>query len=203
MANTPITAASSSTPISGSAPYCSGTQFVTLFFDARTAADLLSDTGTPIGWNAATATVDPVTVAANATLASLLQAASGKFEAALQVGGRYTPGDLILLTTGGMATGNMAYLIAEVVAGITIPMLYRRRPTMDMPKLEIVEESKEFLAALADGHAVLGILENMTAGVTDDPVEQLADVQWRNMTTYQARRLFGSRTKWRNTPETN
>lgn len=198
----PVTTASGSTAVSAAASYCTATLLFT-FFDVRIIADLLSDTGTPIGVIADTdpIQVDPVVVAANTDLAKMLKAASGKLESAVLIGGRYTPGDLILLTGADparaeMADANQAYLIAEIVAGIVIPMLYRRRPNITMPKLDIVEDSKEYLAALANGMAVLGLQQSIDAGRAEEQIETVVDVARRNEASWQARRAFGRRAKW-------
>ncbi len=197
----PITAASNNTPITGATTYCTGTQFM-LWFDLRSLADYLSDTTTPIGAILGTdpLQIDKVVVAADPTLGSILQAASGMLEMALLKGDRYTPGDLILLTTGPMATSNAALTIARVVAGIAAPDVIRRRPDLQAPKLAIIEESQEFLKALADGDKILPIQEAADAGRMENQTETLADVESRFMPSFEARRLFGTRNKWRDTP---
>src|SRR5271167_19782 len=104
----PITVASGSTPVTGAASYCTPTQMFQCF-DIRTIADLCSDTGTPVGAIANTdpVQIDPTILAVNPVFLFIMGAASGKLESAIQVGGRYTPGDLILLTTGPMVGSNM------------------------------------------------------------------------------------------------
>jgi len=194
----PITAPSLLTPVTGAASYCTPLQLF-ICSDVRTVAQLLSDTDTPIGFIPATNSIDKTVVANDPTLALLLQAASGKLEGAVTKGNMYSPGDLILLTTGSFATANSAMWIAQIVAGITIASLYRRRPDVMMPKIPMVEESEAILDALADGSKILPLQETMDAGRMNNQIEQLADVQQRFMPSYENRRVLGRRNKWRDT----
>ena len=163
---------------SGLATYCSASEFLKRY-DTRTVAQLLSDTG-----------IDIANVSTDTTLAAILQEASGKLEAAAQVGERYKPVDLAALAS--TSTNAQAFL-AGIVSDIAITILYRRRPDVTMPRLLQVEESERMLEALANGVRIFGFTETMEVGHMEDYKEQPFDVEARNLQTYQARHWFGRR----------
>ena len=166
-----------STPISGSASYCSGAQFL-VRFDVRTVAECLSDNDVPL---------DESSVATNTKLVSLLKGSSGKLEAAALLGGKYTPTDLAALT------GNMAEWIADIVADLAAPKVLGRR-FIEFPDFaERLKEAEGVLSALAEGRLIFGLQEVIDAGVMDDTIESADVVEERNMITLQAGRYFGRR----------
>lgn len=174
---------------SGLSSYCSVVQFLKRY-DARTVGDLVSDDGTR---------VTPSGLSSNAVLLALLQEASAKVEAAAVVGNRYSPADLAEFanpTTVGntaMAGSNMSEFLAGIVAHLTMPLLYRRRPDATLPMMPQLEEAERLLNALADGVKIFGFQETMDAGIMDDEIETPTDVEARQLVTYTARRLFGTR----------
>lgn len=166
-----------STPVSGSSPYCSATQFLNRY-DVRTVAECLSDTDTPL---------DVSAVPTDTKLAALLKGSSGKLEAAALLGGKYTPADLASLT------GNMSEWIADIVADLTAPKVLGRR-FMEFPEYaERLKEANGVLQALSEGRLIFGLQEVIDAGLIDDEVESASTVEARRMITFQASRYFGTR----------
>ena len=84
------------------------------FTHEQTVKDLLSNDGADV--------VDP---ADDPGLATLMQAASGRLEAACGVSALYSPSDLAVLVA---ANGNTAALIKEIVCSLTLLSLVRRQP---------------------------------------------------------------------------
>lgn len=163
------------TPLSSATSYCTGAQFL-MFYDPTAVAMLLSDDGTPVA--------DPEN---DPTLAEFLQSASGKVEAACLVGGKYAPEDLAALT------GNMAGFLAQLVADLAWGPLYRRRPNFTPAEIPSEKEANQLLNALGAGTKIFGFVETVDAGVLELDEETTADVEERNMVTFQAQRYFGRR----------
>ena len=165
------------TSVSGLTAYCTGSQFVS-FYDARTTAQLLSDTDIPIALTL---------VASNTTLANLLQTASGELESIALMGGRYLTADLQALT------GNAALFLAWLVAALTVPLLKQRRPELPADDFPQMKKAEAFLAALEEGKAIFPTAEAQTAGTMEDQIEVAQDVENRALVTWRAERLFGRR----------
>lgn len=168
------------TLVSGTTPYCSGSQFLDRF-DVRTVAELLPDTN---------ASMDTAQVAASPRLNAMLAGSSGKFEAACIRGGKYTIEDLQILTAAG---SNVREFIADIVAELTAPKILGRR-FMEFPDYrERLKEVNDIIVAIASGEQIFGLQEVIDAGRLDSQVESAADVIARNMVTMQAHRYFGIR----------
>lgn len=172
----------SSTLVSGTLPYCSGLQFLDRY-DVRTVAQCLPDTN---------ADMDLLQVAASPRLKKLLMGSSGKFEAAVLKGGKYTLADLALLTAC-----NMGEWIADIVADLTAPKVLGRRFMEFADADERLKEAKDVLTELAEGNLIFGLQETIDAGHIDDHVETPAEVEQRNMITFQADRYLGTRSNRR------
>lgn len=178
MSKRTVSAANSTKTIFSGDAYCTGAQFVQRY-DARSLAQILSDTG-----------IDIETVTSDLKLAAILKEASGKVEAAACLGEAYTADDLTALAAD---TSNMAEMLHGLVATLAIQIIYRRRPDFTLPYVQEVQEAERFLSALAVGQKIFGFLDNMEAGHLDHNVETPQDVENRNLWTYQARRFFGTR----------
>lgn len=167
------------TPLSGDDPYCSGADFL-LWYDIRTVKECLSDDdlATPISDGA---------VPTNPKLVAILQGASGKLEAAVMMGGKYTPTDLATLT------GNSLSWMKSIVADLAAPKVLGRRFTEFPDFQKRLEEAEGVLVALSKGELIFGLQENVDAGILDSYVETPTDVEEREMITYQARQYFGRR----------
>src|SRR5262252_940921 len=100
------------TNISGPVAYCTPQQMVNRY-DVRTIGQYLSDDGVKL---------TPDEVKASPILEELLMEASGELEGALLRGGRYTPADL------GALTGNGLEMLAGLVAGYCMFLVWDRRP---------------------------------------------------------------------------
>src|SRR5215475_11301986 len=168
--------------VSNLTPYLSPADFLK-FADVRIIGDLCSDTGTRV--TASALLTDP-------NLNAALQAASGRLEAACLKSSRYTPADLLVLSTS-----NSGYLLREIIAGITKGILYRRRPERKLPPPPEYEEATKYLDELGGGAAIFGLQGVMDAGVISHEVERPDEVEARNMTTRQAEHYFGRRSnRW-------
>lgn len=175
-----------STLVSGTSPWCSGAQFLQRY-DVRTVAECLSDTDIPL---------DYALVATDAKLLALLRGSSGKFEAAVLKGGKYT---LTFLTTLTATTNNMRDWVADIIADLTAPKVLGRR-FMEFPDYkERLKEASDVLAELASGETILGEQDAIAAGTLDSEIETPADVEARNLVTLQSSRYFGTRAN-RNLP---
>ncbi len=168
-----------STPLSGLSPYCSPAQLI-LLKDARTViGDWCSDNDTRIpqgSW------------ATNPTMLLLLQQASGMVESAVAVGAMYkVPDDLVALT------GNSATMLAGLVADLFTFLAWSRRPNRGTDLPIEAKLAFEMLDKLRDGHAVLGILENMNAGTPSLSADTPEIIEERRGAVTIARRLWGRR----------
>jgi len=167
--------------------YCTGTQF-TVKCDWRTFAELASDTDVPLASSAA--------LAASPVLLFALQEAAGDIEAAVTIGQRYDPTDLVLLITpdGSGKISNSGVKLIAMNAGIAVVKMFQRRGKGVPEDLkELVEESLNTLAALEEGTAIFAFRETQEAGVLQTYEETPVDVANRNLPSYIARPLFGQR----------
>lgn len=144
--------------------------------------------GTPTAYVANSATWHQ-----NLVLADLLREASGMVEMACLRGERYSPADLAGLT------GNAAESLAGLVAGITLWLLWERRPTrlatMQLPLR--AQMAMDQLAHLEAGDRIFGILEVASAGVASQPEFMTPnDLEYRNFTSVISKRYFGSRSQF-------
>ena len=111
-------------------------------FDARSIAQLASDTGTAIA-------ITQFSTDVNVTAA--LDSAEGEILSALLVGGRYTADDLTALTGS-----HQAYL-KDLICRVAMLLLLRRRPKVDAKLYEQLNKFWETnLKALQDGKAIFG-----------------------------------------------
>ncbi len=164
------------TPVSSDDPYCTGAVLVQLY-DWRVLSQLLSDTDAPLATSGTVATA----------ALPFLKAASGKVEMAAFTGGRYTAADLAALT------GNMQAKLQRLVADIAVEEIYRRRGTQQVEPLPQFEEAGEVLEALANGWVIFGIAEVIDASTMDHTTDSAQDVENRNLVSFTAKRLFGTR----------
>src|SRR6266446_5181394 len=161
-----------STVISSTTEYATQADFL-IRFDARTTADLLSDTGTR---------VDPSLLGANQTLKYLLKEASGLVEAACLKGDRYTPADLKQLTVLVLGNTTNAYeMLKGIVCGLVAWTLFDRRPDKRQSMPLKAQWAIDMLEALATGQRIFGFQETADAGLAEHHVETPQDVTDRNL----------------------
>lgn len=132
-------------------------------------------------------------------LAALLDA-SGLFESACSVGGRYSKEDIavILAAPTTAACGMMWRILTDIAwAG-----LFERRPNKDIPTPPSLERSLAWLDMLADGRRIFPFLQSEDAGVMEVVHVTPDDIEQRNGAVYQARAFYGTRSDrdrgWRN-----
>ena len=145
------------TSVSTSTPYCTASQFFTLYA-YQLAGDMLRvnpDAPRP----SLMAMLDQ-TNPAGARLFQFLLLGSGEVESACSVASRYTPLDLAALT------GASAVLLQELTAARAMWGMYKRlRPGSARPEeVPGVKESMEMLKSLRDGEALFTFSESMAAG---------------------------------------
>lgn len=173
------------TPNTSLTPYLTGLE-IQAFIDLRTLADYLGDHGQRYGGT----DPDPAIVAASPILLELTKAASGELESAAFVSEAYSPADLQAILAGN---GNGAAKIRELVAGLLLRRLFRRRPQKQPPQMDVVDEAEQWLALLAEGKRIFGTLEASQAGLPDVHVESPAEYQARQGMVVVGARFFGRR----------
>lgn len=171
------------TPLSSTSSYCTAAQF-TARVDWRTVADYLSDDGTRLP--------DQDAVEASPILAKLLKSASGDLEAAVLVGERYVPDDLRAIADAATPT-NGTEMLAEIVAGLALPKIFRRRPDRNPGTFELAAEAQARIEQLRKGERILPTVESADAGLPEAQVETARQVENRQGLTYQMREFFGRR----------
>lgn len=173
------------TPAGALTPYCTVTD-ITNRADVRTLGDYLSDTGTRL------TPAEVTTSGTSGVLYALMQEASGEFESRMMRGKRYQAADVAALLT---QAGNGAQLVAGIVAGWALLLVWQRRPTRfaadDMPLHARIAGEK--MEALSDGEAILPFLEAEQAGLEAHHIEDETDVVQRNGAATIARRFYGTR----------
>lgn len=104
----------------------------------------------------------PDTVAAHANVTTAIQDALGRFEAAVQSGGRYTIDELDSLTTTSLAYAK------RLICNLAMLALMLRRPgTHTMEREHMMKETEGALSALAAGKDVFTLTSQLEAGLLD------------------------------------
>ncbi len=170
------------TPLSSTTTYCTAARFL-VRVDWRTVADLISDTGERVE------SAEAVKLHPNLTAA--LRAASGELETAVMVGGRYIPEDLREIADDSPST-NATELLADIVAGLALRRIFRRRPN-DRPMPGLAAEAGEWLEKAMSGQRIFATQESSDAGVVDSVTETATVIGRRQMVTRQAARYFSRR----------
>lgn len=133
-------------------------------------------------------TQDRDSVASNVKVATALADASGEVEVAMQAGGRYTVAQLQSLT------GNSANHLKQIVCGLAMAALYRRRP--EAARRETIEDltrdSREAIKSLRRGENVFGIVEHIDASVPELTGPSAIDIESRNDLSVRMNRYFPS-----------
>lgn len=173
------------TPNSTSSSYCTPDQFLK-FYDSRYICQKLLDIG-------ATAEADAVRTGGPLPEASvtqaILDAASGLVESACFVKEIYQPSDLQGLQ------GNGAQFLARLVADLAMwDLECRRNPSSELS--DKVKLAMALLNDLREGTKIFGTLAAAQAGLPEDDFLQQQDVENANLSTWQAKRLFGQRAGW-------
>ncbi len=175
------------TPNSNASSYLTVASFLT-YVDWRTVAEYCSDDEPSVARPTRVQLTTAATVYNN-NLQAALDAASGMLEAACTAGGRYDPTDLAALT------GVSAAFRDELLAGLALAKLYRRRPDRAAPADPRVQEAMALLEALEEGRRVFSLTETQQAGVLDHQVETPEQAEQRNLPSTILRELFGRRMK--------
>lgn len=166
---------------SAAVPLCPVAEFLRRV-DQAAVAKLASNTGTPVPL--ANLPTDPNVIAA-------LRSASGTFEAAASVGGRYSKEDLAAILAA--TNTNAQALLYQIVTDLAWAALFERRPNKDLPTPASMERSLQWLDWLSDGRRIFPFLESEAAGVIQHVESSVDDVEQRNGAVYQARAYYGRR----------
>lgn len=101
-------------------------------------------------------------IAAHTNLTTAINDALGRFEAAVQSGGRYSIAELESLTTTSLAYAK------KIICMIAMVSLMGRRPgTHNMEREQMLKESEGYLSALAAGKDVFTLTDHLEAGLLD------------------------------------
>lgn len=155
------------------------------FCDWRPIAQLVKDDNISSDYVSLTTPGNP----AYALLLELLQAACGRFEAALLRGNRYQAADLAGLPQGS----NAAAFRDELLSRIAQYTIFKRRPSLLPNYKDIAAEVQKTLDDLASGEAIFPFIETQNAGVLVSERDSFGDVEERHLTSTLARRVFGTR----------
>ena len=144
--------------------------------DARTVGDVAGDFGVPLRGP---------DLLGNQNVATALTRASGKAEAALLAGGRYTAADLAGLT------GNALEWLKGLVCDQAFVYLLRRRPDY-LPELaeSLTDEIENEFAELRSGKHILPIAKAIEAGVPTTGGPTTIEINQQNLRRNRARGYF-------------
>lgn len=142
------------------------------FFDETIVADLVSDDGLPVP-----------DLDTDAKLLRILDAAEGRLESACTVASIYTPSELAALTGTSLA------LAQEIIAGLAMAALLRRRGTAKYSEIaDRVKEYEDFLDRLRKGERIFG--------GSDDAIDAgLPEVDGPTVAVYERLNLLPDRTQ--------
>jgi len=156
--------------------YATGTDLI-----ARYDVDLIGDLATDDR-----ETLDRDLVASNVKVATALADGSGEVEVALMAGGRYTIAQLQSLT------GNSLNHLKQIVCGLAMAALYRRRPEAARREMieDLTRDAREAIRSLRRGENVFGIAENIEATVPELTGPSAIDLEERNDVTVRMGRYF-------------
>lgn len=169
------------TPDSASSAYASASD-LSARYDVRVLCQLASDDDEAL---------DEADLAANAKVLAALKTASGRVEASVLKGQRYTAANL------GQLTGVASDYLKGLVCDLAFERLRRRRPEVMAKPAPAYTEALEDLKGLGEGALLFGTVEHEEAGLPELTVETPTEVETRNLTTYQANRLYGRRSNRR------
>lgn len=169
-----------------SSSYCSVTEFLKRC-DYNTVGQVVSDNGKP---------VDPASLQVDLNLLAALRGASGEFEAACLMGNRYQPTDLadqvVSGTPPGMVPGsNSANYRDDIITGLVLPRLFRRRPDLLERFKWAVEQSQKALKDLRDGEMIFAFAQVQNASLEQASQETWEEAECRYLSTVEGRRFYG------------
>ncbi len=166
-----------------SGSYCTAAEFLKRAH-VPTVGDLVSDTDQRVAASA---------LLSNANLQACLDDAAGILEGAALLGEKYSPEDLLALSTG---TTVSSALIRRIMTGLTWLFLVERKPDRELPSVveASVERSMAWCKKLSSGEMIFGFQETADAGVMQHQDTTPTEVEARNSLVFQAQRYFGRRT---------
>jgi len=147
-------------------------------YDERVLKDLASDTGEP----------GDVAIG-NPRVAAALDAASGYVDAAVQVGGIYTPEDLAALT------GNSLALLVDLTCELAmVRLMSARLEKYGHEQVEAVRKRcEEYLDRLRNGERLFGLDDQRDAGLPTIDGPRAVDYQRLNLLPDRMRRYYPQR----------
>jgi phage gp36-like protein len=133
-------------------------------------------------------TLDRDLVADSGKVATALADASGEVEVAMMAGGRYTIENLQTLA------GNSANHLKQIVCGLAMAALYRRRPEAASRELieDLTRDAREAIRSLRRGENVFGIQANIEAMIPELTGPSAIDHEDRNDLSVRMGRYFPS-----------
>lgn len=129
-------------------------------------------------------------LATDPNVAAALLDATGMFETAVMMGGKYAPADLALLFSTPCGSQGLMFRIISDIAWIG---LFKRRPNMNVEVPPTVKESLQWLDMLAMGKRIFGFQETQDATVMEKSDATSSDVWQRNSSVDQSVAYWGRR----------
>jgi phage gp36-like protein len=133
---------------------------------------------------------DVAAIEASEVLEAMLDDASGRVDAALRVGKRYTPDQLSGLT------GNALSHLKRIVCSIAMALLFDRRPQRSHGEIadRMQEQADKYLVALQKGENILGLADetDVNAGLISTSGPTALDLQTRNLLDERMHRYLPS-----------
>lgn len=136
------------------ASYADGDDMIARY-DSTVLGHLCADDGTPIS---------EANLPANTKMTTALATATGRIDAALMAGDRYTAADL-----DGLTAESLAFLV-DITCAVAFWLLWRRRPHTaqnDNQRKLSQEEAEQYLELLRTGVEVFTVSDNVAAGKPD------------------------------------
>lgn len=173
------------TVASSSTLFCPVSEFLNRC-DTRTVEQLASDDDTPVA-SAALAT--------NGKVLAAIGDACGYVESAAYVGGKYAAADLEALSSTDCHARKLLY---RIVSDLAQMLMLERRPDLNLLPTEGMKRSLDWIEQLWDGKRIFPFAEAALSGRLELDTETEAIVAERGLSTYTARRFFGTRNnRWR------
>jgi phage gp36-like protein len=150
-------------------------------YDESLLKDLCSDDGTPA-----------TDLNTDRKLSTAIAGASGRVNAACQVGRLYSQDTLLVLA------GDAAALLKDVVCGLAMTRLFGRRP-MDQDRRAgysaQLEEWEDYLTKLRNGERIFDVAENLAASTPAVEGPTMLEQQNLNLVTSRMRGYYPARSK--------
>lgn len=131
-----------------------------------------------------------VILSTNANIAAALMTATGMFESAVMMGGKYSSEDLELMKT---TTCGAQGLMFGIISDLAWVELFKRRPNMNVQPPPSLKQSMEWLDMLAMGKRIFAFQQATDATIMERIDSSVDDINARNGVVTQAEAYYGRR----------